>query len=64
MLIEAPLTKENVVEGGRRGRRTEVLREPGGGGRLTCHARALKFSRKLWRYKKFTEKISALRCDF
>ena len=41
---------------------TEVLREGGGG--LTCLARALKFSKKLWRYKIFTEKMSALRCEF
>ena len=39
---------------------TDELREGG----LTCPARALKFSRKLWRYKKFAEKMSALRCKF
>ena len=33
--------------------RTDILRE---GGVLTCHARELNLSRKLWRYKKFTEK--------
>ena len=43
---------------------TDVLREGGRGGGLTCHARALKFSRKLWRYKKFIEKCCLLNVNF
>ena len=49
MLIEAQITKEFFFRGtyGRTYRRTEGE----GGGGITCHARALKFSRKLCGYK-------------
>ena len=64
MLREAPITKENFFWGRCMDGRTDVMRQGWVGEWLTCHARALKLSRKLWRYKKLTEKMSGLRCEF
>ena len=53
LLIETPITKERKKNvWGRTDGLTDILREGG----LTCHSRALKFRRKLWRYKKFNNK--------
>ena len=60
MLIEALIKKKSFFEGDVR---THIQTNSVRGG-LTCHARVMKFTRKLGRYKIFTEKMSVLRCEF